>query len=241
MIRRITSITATVVCVIAMCAAPALAEYEENETSETPGAGEGEHGGAVQQVAFPLEAINWADFSYQSDDAEEHYGQYGVHEAGPPLLATIFNFLCLFVIIYLLARKPLTAYLQSRSDNVREGLAEAKKLLEEANDRLADYSTRLERMDEEMTRLREEFIAAGENERDRLVADAGGKAERMRRDAEVRLQQEFSQLKEELRVETIEKAVTAAKDALKEQVKDPDHRRLADEYLEHVEGEGLGR
>jgi len=245
MIRRITIITATAVLLVAALQGSASAEYDENEAIEgqledvSEGEGEGEHGG--EQIGLPFESINWTNFSYQDPESEEHYAEYGVQHAGPPVVAVLLNFVLLAFIIYLLARKPLSAYLQSRSDNVREGLAEAKKLLEEANERLADYSSKLERMDEEMTRLKEEFIAAGETERDRLIADAGAKAERMRRDTEVRLQQEFAQLREELRVEAIEKAVAAATGALKEQVKEVDQRRLADEYLSQVEQEGLGR
>jgi F0F1-type ATP synthase membrane subunit b/b' len=157
------------------------------------------------------------------------------------VIAVMLNFAVLLLILYFAARKPLAAYLKARSDTVKDGLTEAKKLLEEANERLAEYSARLERLDEEMTKLREEFVAAGEAERDRMVAEAGAKAERIRRDAELRLQQEFSQLREELRVETIEKAVAAATSALEAQVTERDRTRLVDEYLAHIEHEGQGR
>jgi F-type H+-transporting ATPase subunit b len=160
--------------------------------------------------------------------------QHGVHAPGPPLIANLFNTAVLVLILYFLGRKPLASFLQARSDSVREGLSEAKKLLEEANETLADYSARLERMDEEMVKLREEFIANGEAERDRLVAEAGASSDRMRRDAKTRLEQEFAQLREELRVETVEKAVAAATAALKASVEEADQRRLADEYLARV-------
>ena len=157
------------------------------------------------------------------------------------MIAVFFNFIMLVLLVYLAARKPVGAMLKARSDGVREALAEAAKMLEEANERLADYSARLERMDEEMSRLREEFIASGQRERDRLIADAGAKAERMRREAETRLEQEFSQLREELRVEMVEKAVEAATGLLKSEVKETDQRRLAEEYLRQVEQGGLGQ
>ena len=198
-----------------------------------------QHQEGEQGPGLSPDAINISNFDYQSDEAEEHYARYGVHHPGPPVVGVVINFLLLLVLLYFLARKPLAAYLQARSDGVREGLIEAKKQLEEANERLADYSARLERMDEEMTRLREEFIAAGEAERDRIVADAGAKAERMRREAEVRLQQEFAQLREDLRLEIIETSLSAATGALKEQVKETDQRRLAEEYLKQLEQEGV--
>lgn len=258
---RIIALAALALAPLAL-AAPALAQHGEEEApaehergaphgmlDETEG-GHAEHGAhaghggaegghAEHPIGLDSSAINWADFNYLST-AEEYEAEHHI-APGPPVLAQLINFLILAIIIYYLGRKPLTAYLQSRSDKVRQGLVEAQKLLEEANEKLADYSARLERMDDEMTRLREEFIAAGVAERDRLVADAGAKAERMKRDAEVRLQQEFAQLREELRVELVEKALATAREALEKKVTDADHRRLADDYVGRIEQEGLGQ
>lgn len=235
MIRRICSI-ASLLLVITAVATPVWAEQSSTETEGAEAAAES-HG----PVGLPWDAVNWVNFDYQSEETEEAMAEHGVHHPGPPVIAVVFNTAVLALILFFLARKPLTTYLQARSDSVREGLSEAKKLLEEANEQLADYSARLERMDEEMSKLREEFIAAGEAERDRLVAEAGAGADRMKRDAKKRLDQEFAHLREELRVETVEKAVDAATKALKESVGESDQRRLADEYLERVEQEGAGR
>jgi F-type H+-transporting ATPase subunit b len=250
--------TGAVALVVLAFAARARAELhgdeswtEEEVAAEThgePGHGTGEegagqgagHGGGHhlgRGDGLPADAINWADFTYAGEPAAE-----GVPlEAGPPVLAYVINFILLLVIIYLIARKPLAAFLQDRSATVKAQLEEAQKMLEQANERLADYSAKLERMDEEMTRLRAEFIAAGEAERDRLIAESGAKAERMREDARLRIQQEIAQLREEVRIEMIERAVAAATEALVTQVKEPDQRKLADDYVERLEREGLGQ
>lgn len=248
MIRR-TSTTAALIVMLMGIAPVAWAQHaEEPPEGENiePEPGEvateaAEQAVPTTQIGLPPEAINWTNFDYQSEAAEEHYAQYGVHAPGAPVVAMVFNFALLLLLLYLIARKPLSAYLQARSDGVREGLVEAKKMLEEANERLAEYSARLERMDDEMSKLREEFIAAGEAERDRLVAEAGARAEKMRRDAKTRLEQELAQLREELRVSMVEKAVEASTALLEKEVKEADRRRLADEYLEQIEREGVGR
>lgn len=193
------------------------------------------------RYSLPTEAMNWVDFNYSSEEREQYYSQHGVHAPGPPIVAIIFNFALLLLVLYFIARKPLSAFLKQRSENVREQLAEATRMLEEANEQLTKYNSRLERMDEEMTKLREEFIAQGEAEKDRLIEEAGAKAQRMRVDAETRLKQEFAQLREDLRVETIGKAVAAATETLRKEVKDADQRRLADEYLTKIDREGMGQ
>jgi F0F1-type ATP synthase membrane subunit b/b' len=63
----------------------------------------------------------------------------------------------------------------------------------------------------------------------------------MREDARLRIQQEIAQLREEVRIEMIERAVAAATEALVTQVKEPDQRKLADDYVERLEREGLGQ
>ena len=196
MIRRIFSTAALVVFMMALSAS-SYAETLDHGDSGEPTSTESESGSPDGPGSLPFEAVNWLDFQYQGDEAVQAASAHGVHQPGPPMVAVIVNFLILLALLYFIGRKPLTEYLKARSDSVREGLAQAKELLEEANERLADYSSRLERMDDEMTKLREEFIAAGEAERDRLVADATLKADRLRRDAETRLEQEFSQLRDE--------------------------------------------
>lgn len=241
MIRK--TITATgLALVILVWTATAAAETHEPGWDQEAGGGAAEesHGGGhlTSGEALPLEAINWADFTYADETVEHHGSQI---ELGPPVLASVINFILLLVIIYLIARKPMSAFLETRSSSVKEQLAEAQKMLEEANERLTDYSAKLERMDDEMTRLKEEFIASGEAERDRLVSEAGAKAERLREESKIRIQQEFSQLREELRTETIEKAVTAATELLTGEVKEADQRKLAEDYVERLEREGLGQ
>ncbi len=241
--------TAALFLALAVWAPPAAAEQHgegEDEAWATVPAERGtpetetESGGHLSGgQGLPAEAINWGDFTYREEPAVQVDGG-GEVKLGPPILANIVNFILLIVIIYLLARKPMSAFLQNRSDSVRDQLKEAGKMLEEANERLAEYSAKLERMDEEMTRLREEFIAAGEAEKERLISEARDKAERMRQDADVRLKQEFAQLREELRIETIEKAVAASTDLLRSKVKEADQRKLAEDYVERLEREGLG-
>lgn len=242
--RRQINITTALIFALLIWAAPAAAEEHGGGWTE-PGPAEGEpaaEGGGGGHLApgqqLPPEAINWADFTYDDESVDVN----GVTvELGPPIIANVINFILLIVIIYLLARKPISAFLKNRSETVRDQLKEAQKLLEEANERLADYSSKLERMDEEMTRLREEFISAGEAEKERLIAEARTKSDRMRQDTDLRLNQEFSQLREELRIEIVEKAVAAATALLETQVKEADQRKLAEDYVERLEREGLGQ
>jgi len=212
--------------------------------ADDQGASDEGHGAAhnAHPIDIDWDALNVWPVSPAPEQAavdETYPGQHVI--VGPSIIGNVVNFILLALVIYFLARKPLVEFLKTRSANVRKGLDEAKKLLDEANAKLADYSQRLERMDDEMKKLRDEFVEAGKQERDRLIADGGRKAERMRKDAETRLKQELAQLSEELRIETTDKAIAAATALVTKQVNDADRKRLADEYIERLEREGLGQ
>lgn len=178
----------------------------EHEGAHAPGAAHGEHG-------------------------EEHHA---ASITDTNFIASIVNFILWAVIVVVLFRKPLTAMLVGRRREVEEGLEEAGRLKDEAEAKFADYSERLERLDEELEKLRKEMIQAGESERDRIIGEAEARAARMRRDAQFVIDQQLKQLKADLTREAVEAAINAAEKALVEQIGGADQQRLADDYLSNV-------
>src|SRR5690606_29865617 len=141
--------------------------------------------------------------------------------------AMILNFLVWLAIIVFLLRKPLSEYLKNRRVAVLEGLEESKRIKEEAEAKHAEYTERLAHLDEELAKLRQEMIQAGEAERDRIIAEAETRAARMRRDAQFVIDQQMKQLKADLTREAIEAAVKAAGEVLSSQTSGADQERLA--------------
>lgn len=169
------------------------------------------------------------------DAAAEASGHHEAHFDPNELLAQVVNFVLWLVIIVLIARKPLASFLKNRRLAVEEGLVEAKNLKDAAEAKYEEYSERLERLDEELEKLRAEMIAAGEGERDQILRDAEERAARMHRDAEFRIAQQMKQLRTDMLREAIEVAVGAAEDVLTSQVRDADQSRLANQYLDNLQ------
>jgi len=190
----------------------------EAEVLDGEAHGEGEHDGAHGPGA-------------------EHEGEEGHHEAhfdGLKFTMTVLNFLIWLGFVVWLARKPVSEYLKNRRMAVEEGIEEAKRLSAEAEEKHAEYSARLERLDEALEMLRKEVIQAGEAESDRIIQDAEARAARMRKDARFLVDQQMKQLRVDLTREAIEAAVSAAAEVLAEQVQPGDQQRLADEYLQQI-------
>jgi len=152
-------------------------------------------------------------------------------------VGALFNFVCLIAIIYFGARKPLGEFLRRRRRSVEDGLEEAKNLRQAARKLHRRYSRRLEKLDQEMDKIRAEMVRAGEAERDRLVQEAETKAARMRREVDFLISQQLKQLREDLMKEAVEAAVEAAELALREKTTGDDQTRLARSYLGRL-GEG---
>jgi F-type H+-transporting ATPase subunit b len=191
----------------------------ENETEGAQSAGAAEHG---EGEAGPA-PINWADF----------------HSSTPPYVAMLINFALLLGGYYFFGRKPIAAALQSRSDTIARDIKDAERMLAEAKERAKVYQAKVDELEQAKRLAHESLVSAGEAERDRIVAEAEAKAERMRRDSEFLIEQELKQIRENLVRDTVEAAVTAAEELLKSRITDADQQRLADEYLADL-GKNVG-
>jgi F-type H+-transporting ATPase subunit b len=173
-------------------------------------------------------------------DGHEAHGDG--HEAHAPqwnyvqFAGQLTNFAIWLFLLYTILNRALPKFLAERRAAVVDGLEEAKRMKAEAEAKYEAYSKRIDTMDEELARVREEMKKAGLAERDRLVKEAAEKAERMHAEARFLVQQQMKQLKEELTREAIESAVAAAERILRERISPADQQRLADEYLVSLKG-----
>lgn len=200
----------------------ALAQHEEAHEAAATAHGEGHdgHGGE-------------GDHGASHEGHDEHAPQWNyVQFAGQ-----LTNFAIWLFLIYTILNRSLPKFLAERRAAVVDGLEEAKRMKAEADAKYEEYSKRIDTMDEELARVREEMKKAGLAERDRLVKEASEKAERMHAEARFLVQQQMKQLKEELTREAIESAVTAAERILRERTSPADQQRLADEYLASLKGQ----
>ncbi|UJR81921.1 ATP synthase F0 subunit B [Sandaracinus amylolyticus] len=157
----------------------------------------------------------------------EHHAEINTFELG----GSIVNFALLLLVLFLLMRKSLPEFLRNRRASVVEGMEEAKRVKEEAETKYKEYSARIDNLDAELDRLREEMRRAGMDERDRIVADASKRAEKMRDEARFLIEQQMKQLREDLTREAIEAAVAAAESMLVQSTNAQDQERLAKDYL----------
>jgi F-type H+-transporting ATPase subunit b len=164
----------------------------------------------------PPKAINWTDTKNKSQS---------------PYVFALINFLVLAGIYWYFGKGPVSRGLQARHDEVAREIAEAQRMKEEAQERAKTYQAKLANLESELEETKKALVDAGKTERERIVKEAEEKAERIARDANLRIEQEMKQIRDDLRRETVEIAIAAAEELLQKRMTDDDQSRLADEYL----------
>ncbi len=152
----------------------------------------------------------------------------------PPFLASVINFALLVFIVVRFGKKPLAAALSKRKDTIVRDLEDARRMREAAEQRLGEYEAKLAKIHEELDRLRREFRDQGERDKQRILAEANERRERMKKDAEILLSQEVKQIRQELVVEVVAEATRLARDLLAKEMTLGDHDRFADAFLAEI-------
>jgi F-type H+-transporting ATPase subunit b len=195
-----------------------------------------EHGAEPVGGFHRPDGINWTVVGGEVVHTE--HGREVRSPRPPPFVGPIINFAILLVLGYMAVTRSINPSLQARRASVESEIAEAKRLHDEAQAMHAEMTAKLGSLDAEIATLKAQFTSAGEAERDRIVADAKARVERMRADGTATIDQELKNLREDLRREAIVAATAAAEATVRATIGADDHKRLADEYLTGLEAAG---
>ena len=178
-------------------------------------------------AAFPLALL--------ARQAEEHAETF----LGLPLWLWQLANLALFlgVLLYFVAR-PLAAMFRKRQLEVEQRLSEARALRAEAAQLEAQVHERMARLDREIAEIRARGLAEGETERAALSERADREVERVRREAEEEIGRRLAAAKQELRRTAADLTAGVAHEILAVQITDDDRRRLLEESVARLAGEG---
>jgi F-type H+-transporting ATPase subunit b len=154
----------------------------------------------------------------------------------PPFLASLINFGILVLVVNRYGKKALADSLVKRKEGITREIDEATRLRKAAEERLAQYETKLAKMSEELERVRREFHDQGERDKERIIQEAKERRERMRKDTELVLSQEAKQMRQELLAEVVAHATGVATEILSKNTTLGDHDRFAEAFLQQLRG-----
>jgi F-type H+-transporting ATPase subunit b len=147
---------------------------------------------------------------------------------------SIFNMLCFLAILYYFGWGKIQEHFGNRRESLVANLDAAKKLREEAEEKLAEYQSRLDALEDERQALLDEYHEQGEAEKRRIVEDAKQQVEKMRRDAEMIIQAETRRAVARLEQQAVDLAVGMATDKLKEAIDADIDTKIVERYVNDV-------
>ena len=146
----------------------------------------------------------------------------------------VVNFLILIGVLYWLLADKLKSVLSARREGIRTDLAEAVAARAEAEQKVREYSAKLEKATGEIDEIKQMIQAQGLTEKERIIEDARKAAEKMKEDTRARMEQEFNKASRELRIEAVRLSTEMAEELLRKNIRANDHEALVTDYIEKV-------
>jgi F-type H+-transporting ATPase subunit b len=251
-VRRVLWIATTPLALTILLAAPARGQEhgEHGSDSTNPpaeevaagahgadesehGEGEGAHGEGAEHHAPKNPVVNFLDFSYGGKD--NHGGKYepdkGDHKMPAPFSAALLNFGVLLFLVGKYGAPAIRKMTADRHDEVAKQLDESTKLRDAAKAKLDEYTTKVSQLDAEIAKLVEGIRAEAEHDKQRILAEAQLRAERMKKEAEQTIAAEIGRVRLQLEREATLSAIAAAEKLLTEKTTEADHRKLNEQFI----------
>lgn len=146
-------------------------------------------------------------------------------------IAGILNLLIFLWIIYKFFGSSISEFFKNRRETLIADLEEARKLREEAEARLEEYTARLDALEDERKQLLEEYHEQGEREKKRIIEDAKKQVEKMRADAEVTIEQETKKAIASLERQVVDLAVDMTEKMAQTKLGASEQTALIDNYV----------
>lgn len=145
------------------------------------------------------------------------------------------NFALLFGVLVYFLHKPLRRYFAGQRQAIQGALAEARKLHEEAQRRLAEIEQRLTRLEEEIAAMREHAAADIVAEQQRIQAIAERESERILATARAEIDSATRAARLELKAYVARLALTQAEARIRQQLTPAMHTALFEAFLRNFD------
>ena len=149
----------------------------------------------------------------------------------PLLIAFGINFVILFVILSLVAYKPIVKMLNERQAKIKESIEQVEKIRQETARSEEEIKAHLEKARKEGQGVIAQATQIGERVKEEAKQGARQEAESLITKARSEIQRERDKSIEELRAEFADIAILAAEKVINETLDKKKHRKIIDEVI----------
>ena len=134
---------------------------------------------------------------------------------------------------WLLAPK-IKSFFAGRRQEIKESLENATVQKAEAEKQYREYAEKIDKASQEIDGIFEMIKAQGVVEKQKIIEDATKVAQKMKEDAQARIEQELKKASGQLRSEAVVLSVQMAEEILKKNITAQDHEVMIKEYMDKV-------
>jgi len=145
-----------------------------------------------------------------------------------------FDFFVLVGFLYWLLAAKIKEFFVERRKEIKESLENAAKQKSEAEKKYREYSEKIDKASLEIDSIFEMIKEQGFAEKQKIIDDAKKVAEKMKQDAQARIEQELQKASSQLRIEAVQLSVQMAEQILKRNITEKDHESMVKEYMDKV-------
>ena len=146
----------------------------------------------------------------------------------------VANFVVLVGFLYWLLAKKIKEYFLERRQTIKSTIDEKVAEKEATEKKFREYSAKLDKATEEISNIFEMIKSQGTTEKEKIIEDAKKAAEKMKEDAQTRMEQEFKAARNQLRAEAAKLSVEMAEELLKKNITQEHHEHMVKDYLDKV-------
>jgi len=164
-------------------------------------------------------------------------GEGGEHGGSvTDLLYRILNFVLMVIVLVVVIKKTAVKdFFSNRKEEIRQKLEALKQDKETAEARCNELEKKLKEFEVQKKEILEQFKAAGELEKKKIIAEAGERAAQILSQADLTIDREIQAARNRLTQDMVEMAAARAEEIIAGQIQDSDQDHLVNEFIKSVE------
>ena len=135
---------------------------------------------------------------------------------------------------FLFLAPKIKSFFAGRRQEIKESLESTAVQKADAEKQYREYAEKIDKASLEIDGIFEMIKAQGVVEKQKIIEDATKVAEKMKEDAQARLEQELKKASGQLRSEAVLLSVQVAEEILKKNITTQDHETMVKEYMDKV-------
>ena len=136
-------------------------------------------------------------------------------------------------LVWMLAPK-IKSFFAGRRQEIKETLESTVVQKADAEKQYREYAEKIDKASQEIDGIFDMIKAQGVVEKQKIIEDANKAAQKMKEDAQARIEQELNKASGQLRSEAVALSVQMAEEILKKNITAQDHEIMIKEYMDKV-------